>query len=157
MFIKLENGQPTGNPLIDQNMWYLFPNFNWNRVITPNMIAELGYGIFEFTQIPQAPRYTKIAETKPALNANNGIWYQQWETVDMNQDEKNEVNVKQAINVRYQRNGKLQETDWVLLPDSPLSDAMKQTMIVYRQQLRDVTEQSGFPWDVVWPNNPLEN
>ncbi|NBW22705.1 MAG: hypothetical protein EBR82_83650, partial [Caulobacteraceae bacterium] len=49
--------------------------------------------------------------------------------------------------VRYDRNSRLSDCDWTQLPDAPV-DA--QTWATYRQELRDITAQSGFPWDVQW-------
>lgn len=52
---------------------------------------------------------------------------------------------------RTERNILLAETDYAVLPDSPeMSDAMK----TYRQALRDVPAQSGFPTDINWPTKP---
>jgi len=42
--------------------------------------------------------------------------------------------------LRYARNKALTETDWAILPDSPLSEIEKQSMLEYRQSLRDITE-----------------
>jgi len=154
MYIKIENGQPVGHPLVAQNMWYLFPDFNWNRVITSDMVSELGYSIYEFTQMPQPTRYKKVIEVTPELNSSNGIYYQKWQIVDMTDEEKTAVDNTQNVIARKDRNLRLQQTDWVLLPDSPLTESQKQNFILYRQQLRDIPEQSGFPWDISWPIYP---
>jgi hypothetical protein len=55
---------------------------------------------------------------------------------------------------RSRRNRQLSLSDWAILPDSPLSDATKAEYVVYRQALRDVPEQSGFPDSIVWPTRP---
>lgn len=59
--------------------------------------------------------------------------------------------VEQAKSVRSSRNGKLAESDWTQLADSA---ADKEVWATYRQELRDVTDQAGFPWEVVWPEQP---
>ena len=43
-------------------------------------------------------------------------------------------------------------SDWTQLPDVPLET--KEAWAVYRQALRDITEQPGYPLDVVWPSPP---
>lgn len=48
----------------------------------------------------------------------------------------------------------LDSSDWTQMPDSPLSAEIKQTWAIYRQELRDITEQSGFPLDIEWPSAP---
>ena len=154
MFIKIENGQPVGNPLIDQNMWYLFPNFNWNRAITSDLVAELGYAVYEFTQVPEPGNHQKVIETTPLLNTNNGTYYQQWQVVDMTEEEKAAADARQSDIVRENRYIKLALTDWAVLPDVQISEARKQQFLSYRQQLRDITDQPGFPWEIVWPEQP---
>lgn len=153
-FIKIENGQPTGNPVVKGNMEYLFPNFDFNRSLTSQMLAELGYGIYEFTVQPVVGKYKKIIEGAPEQNAENGIYYQTWQVVDMSDEEKAVQNTERAGQVRRERDSRLYRTDWILLSDAPVSETKKQEYIVYRQALRDVPGQAGFPWDVVWPNNP---
>jgi len=56
-----------------------------------------------------------------------------------------------AAAVRQDRNRRLTNCDWTQLPDSPVDAAPWAT---YRQELRDITAQAGFPWDVVWPEEP---
>jgi hypothetical protein len=58
---------------------------------------------------------------------------------------------EQGENVRRTRNQKLTETDWTQLEDSPVD---KVAWATYRQALRDVPTQEGFPWTVEWPEKP---
>jgi hypothetical protein len=53
--------------------------------------------------------------------------------------------------VRAQRNTLLQQSDWTQLPDVPL--ATKEAWAIYRQALRDVTDQPD-PFNIVWPVAP---
>ena len=39
----------------------------------------------------------------------------------------------------------------MMMPDYPISDANRDALKAYRQALRDVPEQPGFPDEVVWP------
>lgn len=57
----------------------------------------------------------------------------------------------QAASVRAQRNRLLADSDWTQLADST---ADKAAWATYRQALRDITAQDGFPWNVVWPTKP---
>jgi len=59
-----------------------------------------------------------------------------------------------AEEVRIERDNLLNESDWSQLPDVPsgIQTQYKQ----YRQALRDVTEQEGFPKDVTWPEHPKQ-
>ena len=54
------------------------------------------------------------------------------------------------IEVRYKRNDLLAETDWMAAGDRTISQAERD----YRQALRDVSSQEGFPHNVTWPTKP---
>ena len=58
---------------------------------------------------------------------------------------------EQATAVRATRTQKLSECDWTQLADAPVDKAVWAT---YRQALRDVPTQAGFPWTVQWPDKP---
>ena len=50
-----------------------------------------------------------------------------------------------------QRNALLANSDWTQLADVPLTAEMKAQWATYRQALRDITDQSGFPDQINWP------
>jgi len=52
---------------------------------------------------------------------------------------------------RAQRNAMLSKSDWTQLADAPVDDLSWAT---YRQALRDVPGQVGFPWEIQWPTPP---
>jgi hypothetical protein len=53
--------------------------------------------------------------------------------------------------IREQRNKLLAASDWTQVADAPVDKAAWAT---YRQELRDISEQPGFPATVVWPTQP---
>ena len=56
--------------------------------------------------------------------------------------------------LRTQRNTLLAESDYVILPDAPYSEETKTAYRTYRQALRDLPSQAGFPNNVTWPAKP---
>jgi hypothetical protein len=62
------------------------------------------------------------------------------------------ANDRKAVEVRAERSAKLAATDWTQGADTP--QATKDKYAPYRQALRDVPAQSGFPNTVVWPTQP---
>ena len=58
----------------------------------------------------------------------------------------------QWAQMRHERDLRLTATDWTQLPDVPLATQLHWQP--YRQALRDITAQEGFPLTVVWPNPP---
>ena len=59
-----------------------------------------------------------------------------------------------ASSVRSQRDAKLSATDYLVVPDYPISPEDLEAVKAYRQALRDITEQSGLPKNVQWPVEP---
>lgn len=52
------------------------------------------------------------------------------------------------------RNALLAASDWTQLTDAPFSVEQKTNWAAYRQQLRDLTDQAGFPENIAWPSKP---
>ena len=59
--------------------------------------------------------------------------------------------LSKAAEVRAERNTKLAATDWTQITDST---ADKAAWATYRQALRDITAQAGFPQTITWPDAP---
>lgn len=59
-----------------------------------------------------------------------------------------------AAQVRSQRDAMIAETDYLMMSDYPISDEDKALVETYRQALRDIPEQEGFPSEVQWPVAP---
>jgi hypothetical protein len=59
-----------------------------------------------------------------------------------------------AVVERAKRDALLSETDWVVIKALELSEAVDADMASYRQALRDVPAQSGFPDTITWPTKP---
>lgn len=53
--------------------------------------------------------------------------------------------------VRNERNRLLSESDWTQVADAPVDQA---AWAIYRQDLRDIPKQKGFPMKVFWPVKP---
>ena len=74
---------------------------------------------------------------------------------ELTQAEEDKLNFQTVVvptNVRRQRNQRLAETDWSQMADTP--QAIRDKYAAYRQALRDVPQQAGFPDNIVWPTKP---
>jgi hypothetical protein len=80
-----------------------------------------------------------------------GKWYTKYSVVDMNDEAKAIKDAEQAEKTRSQRTDKLKDSDWTQVADAPVDQAAWAT---YRQALRDITSQVGFPWTINWPVAP---
>jgi len=81
-------------------------------------------------------------------DAESDVVYGTWQKTNI-REENQEIRINQ---IRNQRDDLLAESDYAVLPDAPVLDVNEWK--VYRQALRDVPQQSGFPQEVVWPTKP---
>jgi hypothetical protein len=65
------------------------------------------------------------------------------------------LSTQYGTKVKAKRGVLLQDTDWTQIPNNPLTPEVQQQFVVYRQELRDITLQSGYPFNVVWPVPPV--
>lgn len=59
-----------------------------------------------------------------------------------------------ARDVRATRNTLLAQCDWTQIPDNPLTTSQREAWATYRQALRAIPDQEGFPLSVQWPVPP---
>lgn len=62
--------------------------------------------------------------------------------------------------LRAERDRRIAETDYLIMPDYPVGDEKKASLLAYRAALRDLPAKDGAPWDgggeeTPWPANPL--
>jgi hypothetical protein len=95
-------------------------------------------------------RQTIVQNSQPTLEG--GQWSLGWTIVDLGTEDQQAAKMQQSAVVRQIRNSKLKECDWTQLSDSQVD---KQTWAAYRQELRDIPGQEGFPWNAAWPNEPM--
>jgi hypothetical protein len=59
-----------------------------------------------------------------------------------------------AASVRSKRNKLLADCDWIVIKSLELNQNIPGSWDVYRQALRDIPQQAGFPHNVTWPTQP---
>lgn len=115
------------------------------------------WGVFAVEE-ENAPAFNKQIEAielqSPSLV--NGVWVQGWLVVAASAEEIERRNTAQAALQRGKRNSDLFSTDYTQCLDYPGSESNRAAYATFRQALRTVPEQVGFPWDVVWPLPPIE-
>lgn len=120
-------------------MWYIY----------------LSDGKYVNTRTEPAPPYASVKRMPPMPNKSgyvstlmadfesNTVW---WEVA--------QTEAGKATEVRAMRDALLADCDWTQCLDAPIDTDSQLAYRTYRQALRDVTEQEGFPFDVVWPELP---
>jgi hypothetical protein len=147
MFIKLENGQPVGHAVTEDNFRLLFPDTNLSLPFVAEEIEPLGFGLYDFSSQPDLGTFEKAVEVTPVKD-EYGRWIQAWAVEPMNEEEVAARTEQEWEAVRLQRHFLLTRSDWTQLPDAPVDSV---TWATYRQALRDITTQSD-PFNIVWPS-----
>ena len=166
----------TGELVSEQAFRAMFPNTSMPRPLTEAIINDFGGDVvFEG---PQATGGTVYQYSQGAgVEQVNGKWYTKYvlgpiftdttaEDGTVTTAAENEAAYKamkdaeQAKSVRATRGEKLKETDWVVSKaveqnaQDNLGIQIPVVWLTYRQALRDITAQAGFPWTVTWPEMP---
>ena len=128
----------------------MYPNTSFPSQWTPALVEELGLDpVFE-SPTPTTTRY-QVAFKDGVEQDAQGRWLWKWSISEMDDETKAAKDAEAAKAVRATRDGKLAECDWTQLSDSQVDKAVWAT---YRQALRDVPAQAGFPHDITWPEKP---
>ena len=158
----------SGEVVSEQGFRALFPNTSMPQQLSEALINDFGGSvIFEG---PQATGGTVYQYSQAAgIEQIGGKWFTKYILGPVFTDRiatedkpaqtaaeqeafyKAVKDAEQSKNVRTSRGEKLKETDWTQVADAPVDQAAWAT---YRQALRDVTTQDGFPWTITWPTQP---
>ena len=159
--------QSTGELVSEQAFRAMFPNTSMPKPLTEAIINDFGGDVvFEGPQATGGDHYQYSQGA--GVEQINGKWYTKYvlgpvftdttaEDGTVTTAAENEAAYKamkdaeQAKSVRTTRGEKLKDTDWTQVADAPVDQT---AWAAYRQALRDITGQEGFPWAIIWPTQP---
>lgn len=142
MYAKILNDVVTKFPYSIGALHTEYSDTSFPAVLTAETLAAFGvYKIVE-TSLPAIDN--KTHSPVQSIQKVDGVWTQVWELQQLPQDTA-------SANVRGYRDSLLNESDWTQVADAPVD---KTAWATYRQALRDVSTQEGFPWAVNWPTKP---
>lgn len=141
MYLKIVNNNPIAYSL--RQLKAENPDVSFPKSIPSATLAL--YDVYAYTR-PDVPSFD--ANTQQVIDGSfeqdaEGAWSYTYSVTNLPEQEA-------AHNVRNERDKRLSETDYLALSDNTLTSAMR----TYRQSLRDITDQSGFPFSVTWPTKP---
>jgi hypothetical protein len=118
--------------------------------ISPASLAEWNVFPVHFADQPVVdPLAQRVVELAPLYDGQS--WIQQWAVEAIPQAEIDAMTDQQAASVRADRNARIAATDWRVIKALEEGNGLDFAVAAYRQALRDVPSQPGFPWNVVWP------
>jgi len=147
----------------------MHPNTSLPRVWDESICEALGIDvIFEGPQATGGDQYQYSQSA--GVEEINGKWYTKYVLGPIFTDRpatdtepamtaaqqeaayKAQKDAEQAKSVRADRDAKLAASDWTQGKD--IAENISSVWATYRQALRDVPAQAGFPWNVTWPTQP---
>lgn len=145
IFLRLEGEEIAEFPLYERQIIARFPETSFP------IPFEAPDGYEEVLPIEQPPiDYWQNAISRTAILVD-GVWVQQWDIEDASSEEVSARTEARAAEVRSKRNAELAASDWTQIWDATCD---KDAWAEYRQALRDITSQPGFPWEISWPEKP---
>lgn len=125
------------------------PNTSFPKHPTDEMLASWDMYPVTKTDQPTSDHTKNIVEGTPVLV--DGVWKQVWNVVDATSDEIAKHVEQASSNIRADRDDLLSQSDWRVIKAQETGVDMSAAWVKYRQALRDVPSQSGFPTNITWP------
>jgi hypothetical protein len=155
-YARIENGVAVEFPLYEGDLANRFPDLLFPMDTHGTPIPD-GYVVVKGTNPPHNLAYT-YALGVPTIQ--DGVWATNWIETPRSDEEKARIQGAVEDRVRSERNAKLLASDWVVTKaveqnaQNSFGVQIPVVWLTYRQALRDITTQSGFPWTVTWPESP---
>jgi hypothetical protein len=147
MYLRIVNNTTT-YPYTIKNLRDSLPNVSLPANLSNEQLIEWDMYEVQFSAAPND--YTKnIIEGTPTLI--DGNYYQNWIQTDATESEIQQRLEDKWFEIREIRNQLLMECDWTQLSD--ISTEIKSLWSSYRQDLRDITNQTN-PFNIIWPVKP---
>lgn len=148
---------PVSTGGMDASKFYRFDGKTWIAESKPTCAADL-VGVVVSHQ-SQTPHDIEMRSLIQKFSQEEGYREKRGDDLSWSIEkipEKTEAEKREEAekSVRAKRDSLISETDYLLTSDYPISAEDLEAVKVYRQALRDVPQQEGFPFDVVWPELP---
>ena len=150
MYVKINNGAVEHYPYSVERLRSDNPNVSFPKELSDELLSEWGVFPVTYQNQPEYNRLTQRVDHALEPELVDGKWVLRREVVDLSPEQQEAVDEGAAKSVRNKRDSLLKETDWYGLTDV----TMPTEIAVYRQTLRDITDQDGFPHTITWPTKP---
>ena len=164
---KLRN-KTTGDVITTSQFKGLYPNTSFPKPMTVEVYEAFGYDSVLNGPAAKVTAPYEVSQ-ESGVEEVDGKWFTKFIVgpvfTDTTDDDGNtvtaatneaaykaKVDADAAASIRSTRDSKLADCDWTQTNDSPLK--AESTWTTYRQSLRDVPTQAGFPHNVTWPTKP---
>lgn len=150
MYVKTENNEIVEYPYTLEKFRADNPTISFPAEISNDTLANYGVYPVGYQGAPDYDPATQklVKSSQPSLISGSWVLTKSIEAKTAEQITSDTAT--QAMQVRGIRDQRLAQTDWCALVDVTMSAEMT----AYRQALRDLPGQEGFPYTVSWPEKP---
>lgn len=149
MYTRIINNQPIW-PYTPDLLKIEEPGTSFPKVITEELLNEFQVFSVLIDSKPTTTYQQDAIRLDPVLE--NGQWVQHWNIIEVTEEVQQQRYEYESGEVRNERNKLLTQSDWTQGRDIP--EEVSTIWQPYRQQLRDITNQIGFPFEIIWPAPP---
>lgn len=150
MYAKVNDGAVVKFPYTAEDLQRDYPGTTISNM-SPDVLKHLSMVQVVVTGAAYDP-VSQVAEQNGCVyNEERNRWETAWSVRRKTTEELAQDYEEKAAQVRAARNNKLSRCDWTQVLDAQVD---RTAWATYRQELRDITAQSGFPFNVVWPQEP---
>ena len=154
MYVKAEGDSVVRYPYGLRDLARDHPEVSFPRAISAQMLTT--FGVYPVTEAP-APYHDPITQNavlRQAPERIKGDWILGWDVMPKTALEAQHYRDRTASEQRAARDAALSACDWVVVKHLEVGSPVPDAWADYREALRDLPEQPGFPFTHAWPVEP---
>lgn len=142
MYVKVNNNVATKYSLAQLKLDN--PLTSFSKSIPEELLASYGVYPYSLASFPEYdPLISHLEEGDFKLGSNNS-WSLGFSVVNLPTEQA-------ELNIKAKRDQLLFESDWIVTKSYEQGQPVPTDWLTYRQALRDIPLQVGFPYSIVWP------
>lgn len=150
MYVKIKEGKIDRYPYSFEDLRRDNPHKSFNANTPLAVLEEHGVYVVKHEETPVFNSLTHRIQVSSIPKLVNNEWVLVKELVELDEKEQEAKLEELTVKAKEQRNKLLAATDWLALTDNTMSPEMA----AYRQALRNISKQDGFPINIIWPEKP---
>ena len=154
MFVKIANGKVSAYPYMVGDLRRDNPNISFPKHVPEGVMAAFGMFPVGDEADPEYDPMTHRIDNGNLPVLKDGRWTLTKTVVALTAEQIASRDAAKAKEVRTQRDKLLAECDWIVIMHTERGTNIPAEWELYRQALRDITGQAGFPHQIEWPAKP---
>ena len=154
MYVKITNGSVDTYPYSVGKLRRDNPTTSFPKKVSNEVLAEFNVYPVVVADDPDCDSLTQKIQQADTPTLIDGVWTVTKSITQLSDEEAQDIYDEKASSIRLQRDSKLEESDWMVIKSAETGVGLETEWATYRQALRDITDQIGFPNEINWPVEP---